>query len=133
MNFLAIILWHLGMYFAIVRRISLKMSTSFCYQDTYLKQDIDAKLPQAIDALFPPRLLQYVTAHQQTLNCIQDMPKLGGAGDRFGDCANLLLCKWAQSTNKHKIHQTYYQNYEVWICRSKLGGSIHDVRHLRGG
>ena len=42
---------------------------------------------------------------------------LGGGGDRFGDylcvdCANLR--KWMQSIYKHIIHQTYYQNFEVY-------------------
>ena len=40
--------------------------------------------------------------------------KLGGAGDRFG---GFLFAesdrKWTKSIYKHKIHQTYYQNFKA--------------------
>ena len=57
--------------------------------------------------------------------CARDLEgvirKLGGAGGRFGYylCVNSanLLCLKMLSFYKHKIHQTYYQNLEVYTAR----------------
>ena len=54
--------------------------------------------------------------------CIGAIIKLEGGGDKFGDylCAGCgleeicpALRRWTQSIYKHKIHQTYCQNFEV--------------------
>ena len=50
--------------------------------------------------------------------------KLGRADDKFGGLPQFTLCKWRQSIYKHKIHQSYNTNFEVYSrvkiypCRS---------------
>ena len=53
------------------------------------------------------------------------LPKLGGAGDRFDDyscvdCANLSCL----SGRNCKIHQTYYQNFEVYVLKASQNVSV---------